>query len=101
MKILKNLAKSGRTIIQTIHQPNSEIYGLFDRLMLLASGKIIYFNDAASAIPYFNGIGYACPELTNPADHFMTIMSIESIPRPDVDGDDADAVHKVDEDVKE
>lgn len=36
MQILKNLADSGRTIIQTIHQPNSEIFEKFDRLMLLA-----------------------------------------------------------------
>ena len=57
MKILRNLAKSGRTVIQTIHQPNSEIFRLFDKLMLLSSGKTIYFNDADRAVEYFNSIG--------------------------------------------
>jgi hypothetical protein len=48
--------------------------------MLLARGKIIYFNDADKAVDHFASIGpqFRCPELSNPADHFMTIMSIES-----------------------
>ena len=40
--ILKNLANSGRTIISTIHQPSSEIFSVFDKLMLLVQGEIIY-----------------------------------------------------------
>lgn len=47
--------------------------------MLLARGKIIYFNEAKLAVNYFASIDYACPELNNPADYFMTMMSIESI----------------------
>lgn len=38
MMLLKNLAESGRTIIQTIHQPNSDIFEMFDQLMLMAHG---------------------------------------------------------------
>lgn len=47
--------------------------------MLLAKGKVIYFNQADRAVNYFQGIGYKCPELSNPADYFMSIMSIETI----------------------
>ena len=36
MEILRDLARSGRTIVSTIHQPNSDIFEMFDRLMLLA-----------------------------------------------------------------
>ena len=77
---LRALATSGRTIVSTIHQPNSDIFEIFDRLMLLAQGKIIYFNRASEAVEYFGSLGpeYRCPELSNPADHFMSIMSIES-----------------------
>lgn len=52
---------------------------MFDRLMLLARGKIIYFNKASEAVNYFSSIGFQCPDLSNPADYFMTMMSIESI----------------------
>jgi ABC-type multidrug transport system ATPase subunit len=80
IETLRDLAMSGRTVISTIHQPNSDIYELFDRLMLLAKGRIIYFNEAKLAVDYFGSLGdkYRCPEMSNPADHFMSIMSIES-----------------------
>jgi len=52
---------------------------MFDKLLLMAKGKIIYFNDANKSVDYFANIGRPCPELTNPADYFMTIMSIEGI----------------------
>ena len=52
---------------------------MFDRLMLMAMGKIIYFNEARLAVDYFANINYKCPELSNPADYFMSIMSIESL----------------------
>lgn len=55
------------------------MFNNFDRLMLLAKGKCIYFNEARLAVNYFASIEFKCPELSNPADYFMTIMSIESI----------------------
>lgn len=36
-----NLRK-GKTVVFTIHQPDSDIFSLFDRLMLLVEGKFIY-----------------------------------------------------------
>ena len=85
METLKELSKQGRTIIQTIHQPNSDIFEMFDRLMLLAKGKVIYFNEARLAVDYFSGIGFKCPELSNPSDYFMSIMSIETIEQDEID----------------
>lgn len=82
---LKDLSRKGRTIIQTIHQPNSDIFEIMDRLMLLAKGKIIFFNEARLSVNYFSGIGYKCPELTNPSDYFMAIMSIETIESEEAD----------------
>ena len=50
--------KDGRTVVSTIHQPNSDIFEMFDRLMLLARGKIIYFNLASEAVEYFGSINF-------------------------------------------
>jgi len=50
-----------------------------DQLMLLAKGKTIYFNKGDLAVDYFSRIGFNCPELSNPSDFFMSIMSQESI----------------------
>jgi ABC-type multidrug transport system ATPase subunit len=85
METLRDLAQAGRTVISTIHQPNSDIFEMFDRLMLLAQGKIIYFNEARLAVDYFASINFRCPELSNPADYFMSIMSIESQEEDDTD----------------
>ena len=48
-------------------------------MCLLAKGKIIYFNKASLSVDYFASIGFPCPELSNPADYFMSMMSLESI----------------------
>ena len=78
IEVLKELAGSGRTVVSTIHQPNSDIYEMFDKLMLLAGGKVLYHNDSNSAVDYFKNQGFECPSLTNPADYFMNMMSIEA-----------------------
>lgn len=63
----------------TIHQPNNEIYELFDRLMLMIEGRFIYQGRAAEAPSYFDRyFGLKCGEFQNPADYFMSIMHHES-----------------------
>lgn len=87
VELMGKLAKRGRTIIATIHQPNSEIFAMFDKLMILALGRIIYFNSAKDAVQYFDKLGYTCPKQTNPAEHFMKILSAENFMKPDDVGD--------------
>jgi ABC-type multidrug transport system ATPase subunit len=80
MEILGDLARNdNRTVISTIHQPNTDIFNQFDRLMLLTNGKVIFLGEASTAVDYFSTIGYVCPNQTNPADYFMDIMSKESV----------------------
>ena len=50
VKYLKKLAVEQRkTIIMTIHQPNSDIFEQFDRLLLMVEGRIIYQGKASLA----------------------------------------------------
>jgi len=51
---------------------------MFDKLMLMAAGKVIYFSKASKSEAYFDSIGYKVPEFSNPADYYMAMMSIES-----------------------
>jgi ABC-type multidrug transport system ATPase subunit len=62
IKIMKDYALTGKTVIFTIHQPNTDIYELFDRLLLLVEGKLIYQSISSNAISYFSSIGYPCPK---------------------------------------
>lgn len=73
---LKDLTTTGRTVVSTIHQPSSEILQLFDDLILLNHGKIVYQGEVNNLVPYFSNIGYKCPEYTNPSDYiFMNILN--------------------------
>ena len=47
------LALGGITVICTIHSPSSYSFTKFDRLMILESGKSVYFGATCQAIPYF------------------------------------------------
>jgi len=55
---LRGLARDGRTVIASIHQPSSEVFELFDMLFLLSSGKTVYFGQASQAcevvMPFFS-----------------------------------------------
>ena len=73
--VVKLAQKGGRTVVSTIHQPSSQIFGLFDELILLVRGNIIYQGKSNMAVDYFSSIGYQCPRLTNPSDYFMKIMN--------------------------
>lgn len=59
---LRDLAREGKTVLLTIHQPNSEIFALFDVLLLLVEGRLIYHGAAAAAEGYFaDNFGLVCP----------------------------------------
>jgi ABC-type multidrug transport system ATPase subunit len=42
MRTLKGIAEKGRTVVLTIHQPNSDITELFDNFILMAKGNVVY-----------------------------------------------------------
>lgn len=50
IQTLRNVARDGRTIISSIHQPSSEVFDLFDDLFLLSGGETIYFGEAKKAL---------------------------------------------------
>lgn len=77
MDLMISLARMGKTIICTIHQPSSQIFNKFDKLLLLAEGQIAYHGKASDAISFFSSINYPCPENYNPADHFIQILAEE------------------------
>lgn len=42
MTVVKGLAKTGTTICATIHSPSSHCFSLFDRIMMLLRGHLVY-----------------------------------------------------------
>lgn len=52
-QVLKSMALSGKTVICTIHQPSSELFALFDKLLLLAEGKVAFLGSSEEADMFF------------------------------------------------
>eukprot|EP01137_Pigoraptor_chileana_P025804 Opistho-2@95843 len=77
VETLASLAKSGRTVVFTIHQPRSDIYALFDSVLLLAQGKTVFFGPAKRMIQYFGSAGYECPKFTNPCDYYLDVCTVD------------------------
>jgi hypothetical protein len=61
-----------RTVVFTIHQPQSNIVALFDKLVLLAKGKVVYSGKAEGSQAYFESIGLPCPPGYNIADYLSS-----------------------------
>jgi ABC-type multidrug transport system ATPase subunit len=67
--------RENKTVVATIHQPSSQIFSHFDKLLLLSEGQTVFHGKARDAVPYFASKNLVCPEEYNPADYFMTILS--------------------------
>lgn len=54
IELLKELALKGKLVFAVIHQPSSDIFKMFDRLLILDSGGYqIYYGNPVDAVSYF------------------------------------------------
>ncbi|KAH3665411.1 hypothetical protein OGAPHI_003595 [Ogataea philodendri] len=73
---LVRLAKDyKRTVIFTIHQPRSNIVSLFDKLLLLSEGELVYSGLMSECAEFFASNGYNCPSGYNIADYLIDITA--------------------------
>lgn len=57
MELLKLLAQSGKIIFVVIHQPSSDIFKLFDKLMILdIGGYPVYYGNPVESVIYFKTV---------------------------------------------
>ncbi len=47
---------------------------MFDNLILLAEGHMVYNGPTKDVVAYFSDLGYPCPKYTNPAE-FVSMFS--------------------------
>ncbi|SMN19400.1 similar to Saccharomyces cerevisiae YCR011C ADP1 Putative ATP-dependent permease of the ABC transporter family of proteins [Maudiozyma saulgeensis] len=74
VECLWKLAKDyNRTLVLSIHQPRSNIFNLFDKLVLLSNGNMIYSGDTISINEYLLNSGFKCPPNYNVADYLIDI----------------------------
>ncbi|KAK1314826.1 ABC transporter G family member 3 [Acorus calamus] len=64
MVTLKKLASTGCTLIFTMNQSSTEVFGLFDRICLLSNGNTLFFGETLSC-------------LQSPSDHFLRAINTD------------------------
>lgn len=61
-----------------IHTPRPEIWELFDHILLLSQGHVLYNGSTSSIRGYFERCGHAISASENPAEHLIDLVSIEA-----------------------
>jgi hypothetical protein len=62
-------------VLCTIHQPSFEIFSKFDKVILMALGRIAFHGTIPDAIAHFENLGYPLPLGANAADHFIALLT--------------------------
>lgn len=68
MTLLKQLARQGRTIICTVHQPTASAFKTMDLVYVMAEGQCMYQGAQDQMVPFLARSGLNCPTTHNPAD---------------------------------
>ena len=63
------------TAVISLLQPAPETYDLFDDIILLTDGKIVYQGPRENVLEFFESMGFKCPERKGVAD-FLQEVSI-------------------------
>ncbi|KAJ7037530.1 P-loop containing nucleoside triphosphate hydrolase protein [Mycena alexandri] len=82
MECLRDIARSGRTVIVSIHQPRSDIFHSLDNMLILAKGgHAVFSGKREQAMRIMESQGYPLPSLWfNPADHLLDLVTVDQRP---------------------
>ena len=75
-RLLQTIAKrTNRTILVSVHQPSSQLFELFDGLLLLAKGRRLYHGPPMNAVAHLCSLGAPVAEPgVAPADHLLIVL---------------------------
>lgn len=77
LSVFRELVNEDRTVVASLHQPSAEAFSVFDSLILLSQGRIIYWGPSDNAINFFNNspLGFDFSLYNNPVDFITDISS--------------------------
>lgn len=75
--LIRNFARTNHIIVlASIHQPSTTTFKLFDNVILLSQGTLVY-HGTVNFTNYFNRAGYPVPAQYNPADYILEITNTD------------------------
>jgi len=75
IETLRKLADQGKTIVSVIHQPSQHTFQLFDDLLLVSEGKLMYFGEVSKVRGHMEGLGFGCESEVGTAEHVLDCVS--------------------------
>ncbi|CAN6201350.1 unnamed protein product [Urochloa humidicola] len=76
VKCLQQIVHLGEaTILMSLLQPAPETYDLFDDIILLSEGQIVYQGPREYVLEFFESCGFRCPERKGTADFLQEVTS--------------------------
>ncbi|XP_060575750.1 protein white-like isoform X2 [Ruditapes philippinarum] len=73
---LRSMTNKGKTVMCTIHQPSSEVFFLFNQILIMAEGRVAFLGGINDALNFFSSVGKPCPQNYNPCDFFIASMAV-------------------------
>lgn len=78
VQTLQSMAQTfKKTIVIALLQPPPDVFELFDNVILLNEGKVLYQGPRTEVIQYFDNLGFQCPEYHDHADFLLDLGSNE------------------------
>ncbi|KAL1531751.1 Cystathionine gamma-synthase [Salvia divinorum] len=74
MERVHDIARSGSTVVLTIHQPSSRIEVLLDRVIVLARGQLMYQGAPRDVVGHLGRIGLKVSKSENPMEYFIDVV---------------------------
>ena len=68
-------AQRGLGVVATIHMPSSDLLHMFDKVVLLSEGHMVYYGRPADVRSYFDRYGLVMGLYSNPADKLITVAT--------------------------
>ncbi|KAI3991895.1 hypothetical protein MKX01_012840 [Papaver californicum] len=81
VKALQRIARSGRIIIMSVHQPSSRVVGLLDHLMFLSQGETVYYGSPTNLSIFLSEFGHPIPENEDRTEFMFDLYhELEGVP---------------------
>ncbi|KAK1943396.1 Pleiotropic drug resistance protein 3 [Phytophthora citrophthora] len=70
----RNIAKTlHRAVVISLLQPAPEVFALFDYILIMNEGEVMYHGPREAVLPYFESLGFKCPPDRDVADFLLDL----------------------------
>ncbi|CAH0406882.1 unnamed protein product [Chilo suppressalis] len=73
--LFHQLARQGRTVVVSMHQPSAALLQMVDKLYVVVAGSCAYTGSIPGLLPYLQQMNLMCPPYHNPVDFLIEICS--------------------------